>query len=126
MSQRQGAGLHSAPSTRSRHDRTGRRALVQGRDHAIELTRQEAGRANRGTDIDRRACIRVGGRTLAVLEERILAREGAGDLVAQLRCGGRARANDLVFRQRLVEAGKRLPFAAGEADPAVALGVGSI
>src|SRR5712671_6639558 len=107
-----------------------RRALVDGRVDAIKLMRQEAGLAYRGTGIDRRAGVRVGCLALAVLEERLLAGERARNLIAQPRLGGRcggARADDLVFSQRLVESRKRLPLAGtGEADPAVALGVGSI
>src|SRR5437868_6320969 len=107
-----------------------RAALVELRYAAVEPPGQEAGRPGRGADIDRRAGFLVGGGLLAVLKERRLAGVGARDLVAQLRRrvghGDRARAYDLVLRERLVESRERFRLGAGEADAAIALCVSAV
>src|SRR6266446_2310893 len=106
-------------------------AFVQGRDVPIQQAGQLVGRPSRGADIGRRAGLSVGGCALAVAKERALAWVGAGDLVAgqrRRRVGdnSRARANDLALLQRLGEARERLSLGAGEAEAAVALGVGAV
>ena len=84
-----------------------RKAPVRGWDGASEETAQKIESTGWSADKERRASHVVGGRGPAVIEERLLAGERAGDLIAQrvrrALLADRTGADDLVFRQGLIE-----------------------
>src|SRR5258708_24618295 len=88
--------------------RGGARVLVW--DGASEEERQKVGGTGWSADKQRRASVGVGRRALAVIEERLLAGIRADNLVAhrvrRLLRGDRTGADDLVFRQGLIETRK--------------------